>query len=482
LVEVLKNYINGEWVESHGKETLDVINPATLEVLAKVPKSNKEDVDAVIKAAKDAFWEWRCTPPVTRARYLFEYRQILDQRFEEIAESVVKEHGKTLDEGRGDVKRGIETVELATGIPTLMMGGVEEDVAKGIDEMYVKEPLGVCIGLSPYNFPVMIPLWFLPTSIAAGNTFILKPSSQVPISAKMIIEAADEAGFPPGVVNLINGSRDVSDALLASPVVKAVSFVGSSSVAKHVYAKAAETNKRASCQGQAKNFIVMMPDTNLNTAIPALITSVCGCAGQRCLAGEMLIAVGDIYEPLKKKFIEAASKLKLGYGLDPDVQMGPLASKSQYDTVLKYIQSGIDEGATILMDGRKIKSEKYPKGFFIGPTVFDNVRPDMTIFKEEIFGPVVGIVRAKTLDEAITLANSSRFGNASAIFTESGKAAREFCYRIEAGNIGVNIGVPAPVSFFPFSGWKESMYGDLHAQASEVIQFFTQNKTIITRW
>ncbi|MCQ5377283.1 MAG: CoA-acylating methylmalonate-semialdehyde dehydrogenase [Candidatus Methanomethylicia archaeon] len=481
-MEVLKNYINGEWVPSSGTKTLDVVNPATLELLAKVPLSTKEDVDAAVKAAKEAFWEWRCTPPLTRSRYLFEYRNLLDQNFERIAETIVKEHGKTLDEARGDIKRGIETVELACGVPSLMLGTIEEDAAKEIDEACVKEPLGVCVGLTPYNFPAMIPLWFLPMAVACGNTFILKPSSQVPITAKILVELAEEAGFPPGVVNLLHGSRDVSNALLESPDVKAVSFVGSSPVAKHIYTKSAQNGKRAQCQGQAKNFIIVMPDANIEKTVSALITSVCGCAGQRCLAGEVIVPVGDIYEPLRDAYVEAARKLRVGYGLDPETQMGPLASKEQCEKVKWYIQKGVEEGAKLLLDGRQLKVEKYPNGFFVGPTVLDEVKPGTTVFKDEIFGPVACISRAQTLDEAIKMANTSIYGNAASIFTSSGKAAREFAYKIEAGNVGINIGVPAPIAFFPFAGWKDSFYGDLHGQAKEGIDFYTQDKVLITRW
>jgi malonate-semialdehyde dehydrogenase (acetylating)/methylmalonate-semialdehyde dehydrogenase len=481
-MEILKNYINGEWVASSGKDTMDVLNPATLEVLAKVPKSTKKDVDGVIKAAKDAFWDWRTTPPANRTAYLFEFRDLLNEHFEEIAETIVKEHGKTLDEARGDIKRGIETVEVATSIPSLLRGDNQWDIAKNIDESYAREPLGVCIGLTPYNFPAMIPLWFLPMAIACGNTFIMKPSSQVPLTAQKIVQFADEAGFPPGVVNLINGSRDVSDALLSSHDVKAVSFVGSSKVARHIYMKAAETGMRAQCQGQAKNFIVVMPDADLKNTIAASITSYCGCTGQRCLAGENFLPVGPMYETFKKAILDAASKVKMGYGLDPDTQMGPLASEGQLQTVLDYIQKGIDEGAKLLLDGRNVKVEKYSKGYFIGPTIFDKVAPDMTIFKEEIFGPVMGITKVDTLDEAIKLANSSIYGNAAAIFTSSGKAAREFTYKVDAGNVGINIGVPAPIAFFPFGGYKESFFGDLHAQGSDSVEFYTQKKIAITRW
>jgi malonate-semialdehyde dehydrogenase (acetylating)/methylmalonate-semialdehyde dehydrogenase len=482
MVEVLKNYINGEWMESRGTKTLDVVNPATLEVLAKVPLSLPEDVKDAIKAAKEAFWGWRCTSPATRVSYLYEYRNLLNDHFEELSEWVVKEHGKTLDEARGDVKRGIETVELSTGIPTMMMGDLEWDVAQGIDEAYLREPLGVCVGLTPYNFPVMIPLWFLPMAIACGNTFILKPSSQVPISAQKIIELADEAGLPPGVVNLVNGSRDVSDVLLKDREVKAVSFVGSTKVARHIYKTATETGMRAQCQGQAKNSIIVMPDANMKNTISACITSACGCTGQRCLAGENFIPVGEAYEPFKKALLDAASKVKIGYGLDPETQMGPLASEDQLQKVLDYIQKGITEGATLLLDGRKAKCDKYPNGYFIGPTIFDDVTQEMTIFKEEVFGPFMSITKANSLDEAIKLANSSIYGNAAAIFTTNGGAAREFTYRVDAGNIGINIGVPAPIAFFPFAGYKESFFGDLHGQGMDAVEFYTQKKVTITRW
>jgi malonate-semialdehyde dehydrogenase (acetylating)/methylmalonate-semialdehyde dehydrogenase len=482
MVEILKNYINGDWVESNSTQLQEVINPATLELLAKVPRTTKEEVEAAIKTAKNAFWEWRCTPPPVRANYLLEFRACLVKHFEEIAQIVVKENGKTLDEARGDVKRGIEAVDFSAGVMTHMMGGIEEDVAKDIDESFVKEPLGVCAGLTPYNFPAMIPLWFLPNAIACGNTFILKPASSVPLTAKAIVEAAEEVGFPAGVVNLIFGGREVTDTLLISKDVEAVSFVGSSEVAASIYNKAAQTKKRASCQGQAKNFIVIMPDANLDAAIPALITSAYGCAGQRCLAGEIFIAVGDVYEPLKKKFIEASKRLTMGYGLDTDAQIGPLSNKDIYAQVIRYIEIGLKEGATLALDGRGNKPIKYPNGYFIGPTVFENVQQNMKIYNEEIFGPVICLTKANTLNEAISMVNSSKYGNASAIFTSNGKNAREFTYKVEAGNIGINIGVPAPVFFFPFSSWKGSMYGDLHAQAGEIINFYTQNKTIITRW
>jgi len=482
MVEVLKNYINGEWVEPKGKETLDVVNPATLEVLAKVPKSTKEDVDAAVKAAKEAFWEWRSTPPLTRARYMFEFRNVLEEHFEELAKICTMEHGKTIDESRGEVRRAIEDVEVASGVPTLMMGYNSEDVAPNIDEICIRQPLGVCCALAPYNFPVMVPMWFLPYAVACGNTFIVKPSSQVPLSMKRVVELADEVGFPPGVINLVNGSRDVSNTLLDNRDVKAVSFVGSTPVALHVYKKAAETGKRAQCQGGAKNYMVVMPDAPMKGTVSALMTSACGCAGQRCLAGSIFIAVGEAYEPLKSALVDAASKLKVGYGLDEGVQMGPLAFKDQYDKVLYYIEKGVEEGAKLLLDGRKLRVPKYPNGYFVGPTIFDGVTPEMTIAKEEIFGPVMGLMRVETFDEAVEIMNRLPFGNAASIFTASGKWAREFQYRVDAGNIGVNIGIAAPVAFFPFSGWKDSFFGDLHAQGMDSIEFYTQKKVVISRW
>ena len=481
-MDTLKNYINGEWAPSKSSQHLDVVNPATTEVIARVPLSTCDEVQQAIAAAKESFQEWRETPPATRARYLWKLKELLEARFEDISRALVQEEGKTLDESRGEVRRGIENVEVAAGIPALMMGYNAEDIAPGIDEEMVRQPVGVFCCVPPFNFPFMVPLWFLPYAVACGNTYIVKPSEQAPVTQKNLFELLDEAGFPPGVVNLVNGAREVSDVLLESPDIVGVSFVGSTAVARQIYQKATAHGKRAQCQAGAKNFIVVMPDVDLPRAVPGLLTSFYGCAGERCLSGSVLVAVGDVYEPLKKAFVEGAARIVVGNGLDESVQMGPVVSKRHMERVLGHIEKGVQEGAKLLLDGRKVKVDDSLKGWFIGPTVFDGVTPQMTIAREEIFGPVASIIRVKDLNEAIELIHSSRYGNASAIFTSSGRWAREFKYRVRCGNIGINIGIAAPVATFPFSGAKESFFGDLHGQGTDAIDFFTEKKVVISRW
>ena len=481
-VEKLKNYICGEWVESRSDEILDIINPATEEIIAKVPMSTSAEVDSAIAAAKDAYPEWRETPPLSRARYLFRLKDLIEENFEELAKTLVEEEGKTIDESRGEIRRGIENVETATGISSLMMGYNLEDIATGIDEFVIHQPLGVFCAVAPFNFPFMVPLWFMPYAVACGNTYIIKPSEQVPLSQNRLFDLIDEADFPPGVINLVNGSKDVSEALIESPDIKGISFVGSTKVAKAIYSNGSRLGKRVQCQGGAKNFIVVMPDANLEGTVPALITSFYGCAGERCLSGAVILSVGDIYEPLKEMFLEEASKLKVGYGLDETTQMGPLVSKKHKDRVLSYIEKGIGEGAKLILDGRNIVVLDYPNGYFVGPTIFDDVNPDMTIANEEIFGPVVSIIRVSSLDKAIDIMDANPYGNAASIFTSSGKYAREFRHRTDIGNIGINIGIAAPMSFFPFSGRKDSFFGDLHGQGRDGIQFFTEKKVVIERW
>jgi malonate-semialdehyde dehydrogenase (acetylating)/methylmalonate-semialdehyde dehydrogenase len=481
-VEVIKNYINGQWVDSRSIEILDVVNPATTEVLARVPLSTPDEVRTAIQAAKDAFPEWRETPPLTRARYMFRLKDLMEEHFEDLARTIVEEEGKCIDEGRGEVRRAIENVEVAAGIPSLMMGYSLEDIAPGIDEECVRQPLGVFCMVPPFNFPLMVSLWFAPYAIACGNTYIVKPSEQVPLSQRALFELIDEVDFPEGVINLVNGAKEVVDTLLESPDVTGVSFVGSTRVGKYIYQKAAESGKRAQCQAGAKNFLVVMPDADLDRTVASLLTSFYGCAGERCLSGAVLLPVGDVYEPLKEKFVDAASRLKVGYGLDEAVQVGPVVSKRHMERVLGYIERGVEEGARLLLDGRGISVEEYPDGYFIGPTIFDEVTPQMTIANEEIFGPVASIIRVKDLDEAIDIIHANPYGNASSIYTSSGRWAREFKYRVQCGNIGVNIGIVAPMAFFPFSGSKESFFGDLHGQGSDAIDFFTEKKVVISRW
>ncbi len=481
-MEVIKNYVNGQWVDSKSSQILDVVNPATTEVIARVPLSTPDEVRTAIQAARDAFPEWRETPPVTRARYMFTLKDLMEEHFEDLARTIVEEEGKCIDEGRGEVRRAIENVEVAAGIPSLMMGYNAEDIAPGIDEECVRQPLGVFCMIPPFNFPLMVSLWFAPYAVACGNTYIVKPSEQVPLSQRALFELIDAADFPEGVINLVNGAKEVVDTLLDSPDVEGVSFVGSTRVGRYVYQKATENGKRAQCQAGAKNFLVVMPDADLDRTVASLLTSFFGCAGERCLSGSVLLPVGDVYEPLKQRFVDAASKLKVGYGLDETVQMGPVISKNHMERVLRYIEKGLDEGAKLLLDGRRTKVEEYPYGYFIGPTIFDEVRPEMTIANEEIFGPVVSIVAVKDLDEAIDIIHANPYGNASSIYTSSGKWAREYKYRVQCGNIGINIGIVAPMAFFPFSGAKQSFFGDLHGQGRDAIDFFTEKKVVISRW
>ena len=480
--EVVKNYINGKWVASKSKETSDVINPVTGEVIAKTPMSTVDETLEAIAAAKAAFKRWRETPSMTRVRYLNRIRNAFEENFEELAKVLTTEQGKALDEARGEYRRTIENLECATSIPSLQMGYHSEDIAAGIDEMVIKQPLGVFFCIAPFNFPGMVPTWFWPFAIGTGNTYIIKPSPQVPLSQVKQFEIIHDLGLPKGVLNMVHGAADVANTLLESPDTQGVSFVGSSRVGKMVYRKAGELAKRAQVQGGAKNFLTIMPDADLERTVPAIITSFYGCSGQRCLAGGALIAVGDIYEPLKKAVLEAAKQLVVGNGLEEGVQMGPLASKQGMENVLSYIESGLKEGAELILDGRGIEVPNYPKGFFIGPTIFDKVKPDMKIAQEEIFGPVIPILHVDNLDQAIEIVHANRYGNASSVFTTSGAVAREYQYRVKAGNIGINIGVVAPIATFPFSGMKDSFMGDLHGQGQNAIDFFTENKVVITRW
>jgi malonate-semialdehyde dehydrogenase (acetylating)/methylmalonate-semialdehyde dehydrogenase len=481
-VEVVKNYINGRWVESKAKEMRDVFNPATGEIIAKTPMSTREETLEAIAAAKAAFERWRSTPALTRVRHLNRIRDAFEDNFEDLAKVLTTEQGKAIDESRGEYRRTIENLECATSIPSLQMGYNSEDIAAGIDEMVIKQPLGVFFCVAPFNFPGMVPTWFWPFAIGVGNTYVVKPTEQVPLSQVKQFEIIHELGLPRGVLNMVHGGAEAVNTLLESPDTTGMSFVGSTRVGKLLYKKAGEFGKRAQVQGGAKNFLTVMPDADLERSVPALITSFYGCAGQRCLAGGVLLAVGDIYDPLKKEVVEASKQISVGNGLEEGIQMGPLASKQGMERVLHYIKIGVEEGAELLLDGRDIKVEGYPNGYFVGPTVFDKVTREMTIAREEIFGPVIPIMRVKDLDEAIDIIHANPYGNASSVFTSSGKTARNYQYRVRAGNIGINVGVAAPVATFPFSGMKDSFLGDLHGQGKDAVDFFTENKVVITRW
>jgi len=479
---LVKNYIDGEWVDSQSGRLLDVHNPVTGGVIAQVPMSTINEVNNAVASAKSAFEEWRETPPYTRSRYMFRLRNLMEERFEDLAKIIVREHGKILDEARGEVRRSIENVEVAAGVPSLMMGYNMEDVAQGIDEECIYQPAGVFSCIAPFNFPFMVPLWFLPYAVACGNTFITKPSEQCPLSQEAFYDLLDEVDFPPGVVNLVNGDKEAVDALLEHPDVEGISFVGSTPVGKYIYSKGSANGKRVQAQAGAKNCLVVMPDADVDKTVMNILTSAFGTAGQRCLANSLLIVVGDEYEPLVKKLVDAAARLKIGDGMDESVQMGPVASLKSYKNIQKYIDIGVEGGAKLLLDGRKNKVDDFPNGYFIGPTIFSDVEPEMKIAQDEIFGPVLGIIHVANFDEAVAVIHSSPYGNASSLFTSSGKWAREFKYRVKAGNIGINIGVAAPIASFPFSGMKNSFFGDLHGQGRDAILFFTERKVAITRW
>jgi len=481
-VPVLKNYINGEWIESNSTDIRDVRNPATGDVIAKVPMSTIGETEDAINAANRAFARWRRTIPITRARYFFEMKTLMEERFEELARQVVIENGKTIDEARGEIRRGIENVELATGIPSLMLGYNAEDVAVDIDEMVIRQPMGVFFCLAPFNFPSMVPLWFLPTAVATGNSFIVKPSPIAPISSVKLFELIDEIGFPPGVINMIHGDVETANTLLDSPGTKGVSFVGSTPVGRKVYERAAANGKRAQVQAGAKNFLLVMPDADIERTASALMTSCYGCAGERCLAGAVILAMEEIHDTLVKTLVDMAKMIRVGNGLEEGVQMGPVITAKAKARTIDFIERGLKEGASLLLDGREVKVEGHPNGFFVGPTIFSDVKPDMCIAQEEIFGPVMSIIKVKSYEEALEIIHASPYGNASSIFTSSGKWARKFGYEVQAGNVGINIGIAAPVAHFPFSGMKDSFFGDLHGQGKDGIRFFTEDKVIITRW
>ena len=479
---LMKNYINGEWVESDSTNIGDVWNPALGEKIAQVAYGTREDVDKAVKAAKDAYWDWRTTPPLSRARYLFRLKDAFEENFEDIARVLTTEQGKCIDEARGEVRRMIENIEHATGVTTLMCGYSLEDIATDIDCYGHRQPMGVFAGIVPYNFPGMVAWWFLPYALVTGNTYIVKPSEQVPMTQTKIFEIIDEIGFPEGVVNMVHGSRDVVNGILDHPDIEGVSFVGSSPTAKYIYERCGATGKRVQALGGAKNIVAVMPDADLDAGMPSLITSFYGCSGQRCLSGSVLVPVGDVADELLEKFCAAAKDMKIGSGLDEKTAMGPVVSAAHKERVLGYIEKGIEEGADLVMDGRNYTSTEFPNGFFVGPTVFDNVKPDMTIAKEEIFGPVVSVVRAKDLNEVIELINTRGFANAACIYTNSGAAAREFKYRVKPSMVGINIGIAAPMSFFPFGGAGDSMFGDTKGHGQEIFNFFTDTKVVIERW
>jgi malonate-semialdehyde dehydrogenase (acetylating)/methylmalonate-semialdehyde dehydrogenase len=478
---LLDNYVAGEWAPATAATgVLDVTNPATGEVLVRVPLSGAADLDAAVRAAREALPEWRAVSTIARARKLFELRERLVARSEELARSVTTEMGKTIGDARAEVARMIEMVESACAIPTTMQGRILEDVSRNIDAETIRQPVGVCAAIVPFNFPAMVPFWFLPFAIACGNTFVLKPSEQVPLTQQIAFEELDALGLPPGVVNLVNGGRELVEGILEHPGIDAVSFVGSAPVAKLVYERAAKAGKRVQALGGAKNHMVVMPDAVIEQTVEGLIGSAFGAAGQRCMAGSVVVTVGDAHEQLMPPLVQATQSLHVGNGLEEGSDVGPVISCEARDRIRKWIDRGVESGANVVVDGRHAAAD--PKGAYIGPTILDDVTPDMEIAQEEVFGPVLCVIRAPTLDEAIEIVNSSRFGNGTSIFTESGASERRYRHEVQAGMIGVNIGVAAPVAFFPFSGWKDSFLGDLHAHGTDAVEFYTRKKTITSRW
>ncbi|MGA3404546.1 MAG: CoA-acylating methylmalonate-semialdehyde dehydrogenase [Candidatus Bathyarchaeia archaeon] len=479
----LKFFIGGKWVESNSDHVQPVMNPAKDEPIAEVPFATEDEVNSAVEAARNAFERWSELPVTTRAGYIFRMKQKLEEYFEDIARITTQNHGKIIDEARGETRRLVENVEVGcTTAYTLAKGEHLDQIALGVDETLVREPLG-CFGvIGPFNFPSMAPFWFIPIAMAVGCTLVIKPSEVTPLPMQMCVKAIEEAGIPAGVVNMVHGSKEANEILISHPNIKGVSFVGSTAVGKSIYRLAGEKGKRALCQAGAKNYVVVMPDADLSTTIPALLPSFYGNTGQRCLSGSNLVAVGDVYEELRTKFSMTSSKLTLGYGLNESVEMGPLVSRKAKERVLQYIEKGLDEGAKLILDGRNVELQKYPRGYFVGPTIFDQVTSDMTIAKDEIFGPVASIIQTKSLEDALEMINNkTTYGNAACIFTRSGKTAREFRRRAQAGNIGINIGIAAPMAFFPFAGFRSSFFGVVHGQI-DCVDFFTDKKVIVTRW
>jgi malonate-semialdehyde dehydrogenase (acetylating)/methylmalonate-semialdehyde dehydrogenase len=478
----LANYINGAWHPAKHASHVDVTNPATGDVLATAPMTSADEVHAAVQAAHEAFPDWRRVPAPDRVQPLFQLKQLLEDHLDELARTITEECGKTYNESVGELRRGIENVETACGIPSLMQGANNEDIARGIDEHMIRQPLGVVAAITPFNFPGMIPLWFLPYAIATGNCFILKPSEKVPMTTAHLFELLDEVDLPDGVVQLIHGGKDTVDALLDHAAVRAISFVGSTPVARYIYRRAAENGKRAQCQGGAKNTVVVLPDADLDMTTQIVADSAFGCAGQRCLANSLAITVGAAREPFTEAIAEVAAQRRVGYGLDEDVEMGPVITDDSRTRIEQLVGRAEAEGARVLVDGRGKTVDGFENGHWVFPTLLDEVPPDGETAQTEIFGPVFGLMHVDTVDEAIRRINEKAYGNMACIFTSSGAAARQFRYEVDAGNVGINIGVAAPMAFFPFSGWKDSFFGDLHAQGRHGVEFYTQTKVVVERW
>jgi malonate-semialdehyde dehydrogenase (acetylating)/methylmalonate-semialdehyde dehydrogenase len=482
MMPICQHFIHGRTESEPVDDGMDVVNPATGEALAVLPLAGAADVERAVSSASDAFRVWSETPAVERARVLFRFRRQIEEHRDELVRLVVLDNGKTWAEAQGDVQRGLESVEYATGMPAHLLGTVAEDVSAGVDCEMFRQPLGVVAGFTPFNFPVMVPLWMIPVAVACGNTFILKPSERAPMASVRLAELFAQCGAPPGVFNVLHGGGAVAEALIDHPRVAAVSVVGSTPIARQVYAAGATRGKRVQALGGAKNTLIVMPDCRLPWSVDSITSSAFGCAGQRCLAGSNVIAVGEVAEPLIEALAAAAARLRLGPGIDPETGMGPVIAPQSRERVLTYIDAAVSDGARLALDGRGQGVADLPRGNFVGPTIVDGVECEMAVAREEVFGPVLSVQRARDLSQAIEMINTSPYGNSASIYTTSGGAAREFRRRVEAGMLGVNLGVPAPMPFFPFSGWKASFFGDLHAQGKDAIDFYTRRKVVSSRW
>ncbi|MDZ7717198.1 MAG: CoA-acylating methylmalonate-semialdehyde dehydrogenase [Balneolaceae bacterium] len=476
------NYVSGSWKQPESGKELSVTNPANMEKIGTVYLSGKSDVKEAVEVADKAFYEWRRTPVTKRIQYLFHFKSLLEDHIDDLAKIITNECGKTYKESVGEIRRGIENVENACGMPTLMQGYNNEDIATGVDEHMIRQPLGVVTAITPFNFPAMIPLWFLPYAIASGNCFILKPSEKVPMSTQYIFKLLDMLDLPKGVVQLVNGDKEAVDELLENPAVKAISFVGSTAVARKIYSTGTAHGKRVQAQGGAKNMVIVLPDAEMDMTSRIVGDSAFGCAGQRCLANSLAVTVGDAREPFTDAITEKAANLKVGYGLEKETEMGPVITPESRERVETFIETGEKEGGRVLVDGRGKTVDNYKNGNWCCPTIIDDISPESSLAKTEVFGPLFGLMHVDTIDDAIALINSHEYGNMACLFTSSGASARQFRYEATAGNIGINIGVAAPMAYFPFSGWKESFFGDLHAQGSHAVEFYTQTKVVVERW
>jgi len=478
----IPHYIDGQWVESNAREWSEILNPATGESLGKVPISDAAEVTKSIDAAAAAYPAWRRTPPEDRIQPLFKLKVLLEDHLDDISRLITQENGKTFTEAKAEMRRAIENVEVACGIPVMMQGYNLEDVARGIDEMMIRQPLGVTAAIVPFNFPGMIAFWFLPYAIATGNTFILKPSERVPLTMRYVYELIEKTGLPKGVVNLVNGGKVAVDTLIDDPRVRAISFVGSTPVARYIYARSGEKGKRAQCQGGAKNPVIVLPDADMQMATQIISDSAFGCAGQRCLAVSVAVTIGEAQKTFRDAIAESASKLRVGNGLEDGVQMGPVITKQSKDRIESLIGVGEKQGAKVLVDGRNPKIPRHERGNFVKPTILDGVPASSELSHTEIFGPVLSMVHANDMDEALAFLERNPYGNQASLFTSSGAAARRFRYEAPAGNIGINIGVAAPMAYFPFSGWKDSFFGIMHGQGRDSVEFYTEKKVVVERW